>query len=126
MGTETRQRTERLLVRLTPQEIDEIRSKADRYGITAASFVRASCLQKPVPGRSNVPYKARKRAHLFRDSADLLSQLSRVGNNLNQLSKQANEGRFLESVDIRECLRKITDIADQITGQITPVDGGPE
>ena len=123
MGSETRQRTERLLVRLTPQEIDEIRSRADGCGITAAGFVRVSCLQKPAPGRSHVPYKSRKRAYLFRDSADLLAQLSRVGSNLNQLARGAHEGRFPEADDLRECLSKISSIADLITGSITLTEG---
>jgi hypothetical protein len=115
------------LVRLLPEEIVEIQGRADAAGLTAAAFVRRSCLSKTDDfSRQRVSYKARKSAYIYRDSADLLAQLSRVGNNLNQLAYLSNSGDAPAVSELQECLSKINVIADLITVSITPAEGDDE
>ncbi|WP_370373173.1 plasmid mobilization protein [Henriciella pelagia] len=71
-------RSERIDVYVTPTELAAINEAAETCDQTRAAFVRACALG------------ARPQAKPARVTADAIRQLTSIGNNLNQLAKQAN------------------------------------
>jgi predicted kinase len=85
-GSETRQRTRVVQVRLSEAEYAEITSRADAALLTPASYVRDAVLDAPAP-------RARRRPAVEAvQVARVLAQLGKIGSNLNQLARQANAG----------------------------------
>ncbi len=79
--TESERRTEQVKIRLTLSEVEHLRDQARITGMTVANLVRRRALSLPVqPTPSRV-------------DAQLLSELNRIGVNVNQLARSANTGR---------------------------------
>ena len=103
----TEKRTVALNVQLTPSERAEIDKRAARYGKTPSEFTRIvllSDLKDPPP----TP----------RDSAGLRAvavEIARVGNNLNQLARVANETRSAPQQ------RELSAVADEIIKALNKV-----
>lgn len=86
-GTETRQRSKLLQVRVTPDELAEIVAQADRAQLTPASYARSVLLSAPAP-------RARRRPSIEAETLGrLLGDLGKVGSNLNQIAHHLNAGR---------------------------------
>ena len=85
-------RSERIDVYVTPAELAAIDEAAETCDQTRAAFVRACALG------------ARPQAKPARISADAIRQLTKVGNNLNQLAKQANAGFVVSAPAINAAL----------------------
>ena len=107
-GTEKRQRTATIRLRLTPAEKAEIEARAERAGMASPAYLRQQALGEAGP-RSvrRLPVDA----ILIRQA---IGQMNYVGNNLNQLARRANMGD-LDGADARELapvLRKINDTAE--------------
>ena len=73
-------RSERVDVYVTPTELAAIDAAAEACDQTRAAFVRACALG------------VRPQAKPARITAEAIRQLTSIGNNLNQLAKQANTG----------------------------------
>jgi len=94
-GSETRQRTRVVQVRLSEAEYAEIAKRAEAALLTPASYVRAATLDAPPP-------RARRRPAVEAvQVARVLAQLGKIGSNLNQIAHRLNAGRSVapESVD---------------------------
>ena len=91
-GSEKRQRTYILPVRLTEAERSLLTERASLSGCTRAALIRHTALNTPLPPRPipcpTVDHKA---------FALLMAELGKIGSNINQLAKQANAGRFQEN-----------------------------
>ncbi|MGZ3218572.1 plasmid mobilization protein [Paracoccus sp. T5] len=86
-GTETRQRSKLLQIRVTPDELAEIVAQADRAQLTPASYARSVLLSAPAP-------RARRRPSIEAEAMGrLLGELGKVGSNLNQIAHHMNAGR---------------------------------
>jgi hypothetical protein len=83
-GSDKRQRNRRIIVRCTDSEFATILDRADRAGLFAAAFLRASALGSPGPRAVRRPPVDRQ------ELARLLGELGRVGNNLNQIARALN------------------------------------
>ncbi len=85
-GSETRQRTATVLVRLTPAELATLTERATAAGLSAAGYCRAAALGSAGP-------RARRRG---RENIDMMRQLlavwGKLGANVNQLAARANRG----------------------------------
>ena len=106
--SETRQRTETLFARVTPDEKSAIQARADRAGLASAAFLRAVALGEAGP-------RARRRPpvdHVV--IRQLLGELNRVGNNINQIARSLNSGEDLDMPELREALACYTKVADAI------------
>lgn len=68
-------------LRVTLNEQVQLEEIAKTYGLNVVEFVRRRALQKQLP-KFTMPGLKR----------DLLIELSRIGNNINQMSKRANQG----------------------------------
>lgn len=85
-GSETRQRTVSVAVRLTEAEHAELLRRADEVGLSVASFVRVQVLDVPPPRAARRPPIDRTMA------AQVLGQLGRIGSNINQIAHAFNAG----------------------------------
>jgi len=87
-GTEKRRTTKLVAFRVTPAEAESLRVAAEEAGQSIAAYVRGRALavSKIVPRRGKASIDD-KRLSLA------LSDLGRVGGNLNQLTRAANSGR---------------------------------
>ena len=102
-GSEKRQRTRRLSVRINEQEAEGIRQLADRAGISTGALVRHAIFNTPPPRAVRRPTVNQKAV------AQLLGQLGKIGTNINQLAKQANAGRYQENT-IELALRDLMEL----------------
>ena len=68
-------------LRVTLNEQVQLEEIAKTYGLNVVEFVRRRALQKQLPKFTMLGLQR-----------DLLIELSRIGNNINQMSKKANQG----------------------------------
>lgn len=85
-------RSERIDVYVTPTELAAIDGSAEACDQTRAAFVRACALG------------VRPQAKPARITAEAIRQLTSIGNNLNQLAKQANTGFVVSAPAIHSAL----------------------
>lgn len=96
--SETRQKQERLTVRFTPAEREELEALADREGLTLGSYVRSRSLEQPTTRAVRRPTVAVKLL------GGLLAQIGKIGSNLNQIARQLNQGATLPLSEIETVL----------------------
>ena len=75
-----RKRNKTLTIRLTEQEYDTILRKTLRSGMSMTDFLIASTEQTQI--------------HVAEDTKPLVTELKRIGNNLNQITAKINAGAF--------------------------------
>ena len=81
-------RTERVYVSLAPAEAEAVRAAADAAGLSASAYARRRLLGRPV-----APLVLGRRVEAAQSElVGAAGELSRVGSNLNQLARRANEG----------------------------------
>jgi len=107
-GTEKRQRTAVLHIRLTPDERDRINAHAERAGLAAASYARQLLLGSQPPRQVRRPPV--ERAELGR----LLGAIGHVGANLNQLAHRSNSGLPVVRRELAEALQGLAQVRDAI------------
>ena len=100
---------ERLTVRLSLQDRQEIERRAEAMGVTPSGYLRTCALSAP-------QVKARRR----KPTADqveltrLLVALSRIGNNLNQIARALNAGSAYRPDELRESLQALLALKRQM------------
>ena len=82
-------------IRLTEQEKNLIEKKANNCNMTITKFILSSCLKDKIVIINGL------------DKVD--SELRRIGNNINQLTKLANE-RVITAVDLKEVRMEVINI----------------
>lgn len=87
-GSEKRQRTAAILVRLTPEERAAAEEAASRAGLSLASFARGQMLGGRPPRAARRPPVEKAQLAL------ILAQLGKIGSNLNQIARASNMGLF--------------------------------
>lgn len=108
--SEARQRTDRLFVRLTPEEKAIFLGRADKAGLTAAAFLRAAALGNAGPrAQKRVPADAQA-------LREMIGHLGKIGSNLNQIARYLHTGGSAEVVlgDIRDVLADHARIRDRL------------
>ena len=100
-------RTERFNLRLTPAELAHVHTQATRAGIGAHEYARRRVLgHKVPPARSQI-------------DASLLTELNRIGVNLNQLTHAVNSGIVIER-EAALVLAQVQAIIERIGGADGP------
>lgn len=87
-------------LRLSPNEKEELKARADRAGLNLSEYIRSRALGKKI--KTEVEEEA-------------IRQIRRVGTNLNQIAKWANEGKdqavhsaAQETIEeVKQAIRKI-------------------
>ena len=99
-------RTQRVLIDVSAEEKASLRLAAAAHGLPVARFIRQAAL-----GRAMVRAEART------ERRDLIGQLGRIGNNLNQLAHWSNQSQSpadsralaVALADLRQVARAIVD-----------------
>jgi hypothetical protein len=107
-GSEKRQRTAPLGIRLTPAERAKIDADAERAGLTPASYARQVLLGAPAPRQVRRPPVER------RELARLLGALGHVGGNLNQLAHRFNSGLPTDRQEVLDAIRGLAPVRDAV------------
>jgi len=102
-GSETRQRTAAVLVRLTPAELATATARAEAAGLSLASYFRAAALGSAGP-------RVRRQYADVDMLRRLLGAVGKVGANVNQLAAAANRGALPDDADIGSAVRDIRDL----------------
>lgn len=102
-GSETRQRTFTMTIRLNQQEVEAVRKLADKAGMPAASLLRRALFDTPPPRAVRRPTVSHQAV------ARLLGQLGKIGSNINQLAHYAHLGRYQEN-SIEMALRDLAEL----------------
>ena len=96
-------RTSHFGLQLTPSERAELERRAQKRGMMLAEFVRACCFLT-----SGQDADAPRRGTRDASAAAIVAELGRVGNNLNQLARHANETGLIEDHEaLRETITEL-------------------
>ena len=87
--SENRKRNQTLSIRLTPAEKDAIVQQADKARMSLTDYILTSALVTEI--------------HVAEDTRPLITELKRIGNNLNQISTKINVGAF-QSYNFQEVI----------------------
>ncbi len=119
-GSETRKRSEQILIRLTPDERAIIGQRADERGLSAADFARAELLGRDptgAPKRRRTPTGADKKlAAVLAELAAIRSELGHYGANLNQLAHNSNLGRRVPRTALEPLTAAVDALGRRLTG----------
>ena len=85
-----KRRNKSILIKLTEAEREAWRCRAQSEGLTVADLIRSRMATKAV-GRSPIPRRVRRPATA---PAELVAQVARLGNNLNQIARHLNRGAW--------------------------------
>ena len=106
-GSRTRQ-TRPLSLYLTAEERAAVAEAADRAALPLSGYVRSVLLQAPPPRQVRRPPIEQQLL------GKLVGQLGRLGNNLNQLTRLANEGRIVPPQTLGMALDDVRRLVDDI------------
>lgn len=84
-----RKRERKLTVRLSENEWSFIDTEVAKSSLKKEAFVRARILRKPIPLQKHP------------DIGLLITELNRIGNNVNQLAKNSNMGKPVPKQELR-------------------------
>jgi hypothetical protein len=106
--SQTRQRTRSVSVPLTEDERAAIEREAAGAGQSLGGYMREKVLGTATPGTRRTP--APEAAQLAR----LLGQLGKVGSNLNQLTRLANQRQLVPPPVLELCLREVGELTQAV------------
>jgi hypothetical protein len=107
MGNETRQRQQRVMIRLNDAEHAALMSKAEKSGLPLGAYARQVLL--------DVAPRGRRRPHV--DAVLLLQVLGRlgpIGSNINQLARVANSGGWPDGRYLDSAYAEIAEVCDSL------------
>lgn len=107
-GSEKRQRTGIIGIRVSAAERAELEEAAERVGLTLGSYIRECVLATPKTRAVRRPAVEQKLL------AQLLGQLGKVGGNIHQIVKHMNFGNGVVREDLRSALASFEQAAADI------------
>ena len=107
-GSETRQRGKTVTIRVSPDEKASLTAKADRAGLTLASYSRQVLIE------ARPPRQARRPTIEARSIAKLLAETGRIGSNVNQIARKLNNGSSADTDAIIDAVAAIRIMRDQL------------
>ena len=108
-GSEKRQRNRLISLRLSDGEFNRIAARADACGLGVSSFLRASGLDGDAGPRAH-----RRPPADHRILRQILGQLGRVGNNINQIARALNSEDKSKLPQLQEALKVYAEIRKAI------------
>ena len=118
-------RTSRVVVRLTDEERATLEREAQAAGLSMSDFVRSRTLnvrQRP-SARTAMTRAAAPAPSFTAMSPALFAELSRIGNNLNQLARAFNAGRDIDRGEVIRLATRAwqTMLRDEVTARYITV-----
>jgi hypothetical protein len=107
-GSETRKRTKTKSIRFTPEELAQVEAMAERAGLTVGGWLRLAVLDAPPPRQSRRPVVEKELLSL------LLRHLGKIGSNVNQLARTANQGTTPDIDELQEACFAVTEARDMV------------
>jgi hypothetical protein len=107
-GSDKRQRGKIIAFRCLEEEFAAIAAKADRAGLSCGAFLRAAGLGSPGPRAVRRPPADHKALR------QILGELGRVGNNLNQIARMLNTGQQPDLPELKTALSAYIEIRNAI------------
>ena len=111
-GTDKRQRSVTVTVRLTAEERAHLESLSSRAGLAAGAFMRAAAFGGAGPRAQRRPPADHAALR------QLLGEVGRVGNNINQIARSLNAGQEADIPELREALSAYLGIRNAIYGAL--------
>jgi hypothetical protein len=107
--------SERITIRLKPEELARLKQDADIAAVDVATVARAQLLNAPMP-------KRKYRRSVDHDKlADVLIALGRIGTNLNQIAKVANSNQDVSHFRDAKLLKNLLEeIRDKVRAALAP------
>lgn len=99
-------------IRLTDDEMKEIKKRAGN--ITTSTFLRQLALEQPIPQPTSKPKKV-----IHSADPELIREVNRIGININQLAKHANEGQEVGNAVLIALLNLQTSLDDAVARTMT-------
>lgn len=120
-------RSERITVRVSPDEEDWIIKKAEKSGVSKSRYIRqVSLCQRPqaeVPfSKSDQPVSVNGPITNEELKKVLNSDLPKIGNNINQLAKHVNEQRSIgpkQTSELEQCRKDLDELTEVIVDAIS-------
>lgn len=94
MAEKDRLRTEQFLLRMLPEEKAMLEKNAFELGLSKADYLRKTILYGEIIGQHPVIDKEQGR--------ELLYEVNRIGNNINQIAYRSNVSRIVKESDWKE------------------------
>lgn len=111
-GSETRQATARLTIRLTPEQRHKLDEWANSAGLACGSYARAKLFTGQPVRAARVPPVERQAL------AQVLAQLGRLNGNVYQISRAANFGQPYEPEALKKALKEISELRAAVLGAL--------
>lgn len=113
----------RALLRLTEDERTRLEADATKEGTTVSDLVRARLLRQPVPRVRAAMTRVSMQSGFQAMDPVLFAQLSRLGNNLNQLARAFNSGQDVDRAEIMRFVSHVcqTMLSDEVTARYVTV-----
>ena len=93
---------------LTPEERAKAEADAQALGLSLSGYARTLLLGAVTPGTPRRPLPSAE------ELARMLGQLGKVGSNLNQLTKLANQGQLVPPATLGLCVAEVRQLTAQI------------
>jgi hypothetical protein len=107
--TKSEKRDRQLNLKLTARELDWVRARAAKAGMRAVDFARAQLFVERRLRASRRPQVA----HL---DPLFIAQVSRIGNNLNQMTRSFHRGQISAPAELGPLLQAIRDVVNKGAG----------
>jgi len=107
--------SERITIRLTPEQYARLKRDADSAAVDVVTLARAQLLNAPLPKRKY------RRSVDHERMADVLLALGKIGGNLNQIAKVANSnGDTSHFRDAKLLKNLLEEIRDEVRAALAP------
>ena len=104
---EKKQRTNRVVVHLTDDELDALNRDVARTGCSREQYLRFTMML----------YRPKEKPPA--DFAPVLRELSRIGNNLNQIARKANETGSIDTEEYRKNAADLQEVTSRLIREVT-------
>lgn len=103
-----RERSKQINIRLNQSEVELLQKNIDKSKLNQNEFIRKSILEKNII--------------VIEEIKDLMSELKRVGNNLNQITRLINSGDIKDSKELAEIKSNLENVWKEIIKSLKKVN----
>lgn len=91
-----RTRPKQIVIRLTEEEFAKVKAQVEKSGLKQQDYLIRAITNKPITNTDGLK--------------ELVPEIKRVGNNLNQLSRKANEGYVIGVEQLEQAKKELSEV----------------
>lgn len=91
-----RTRPKQIVIRLTEEEFAKVKAQVEKSGLKQQDYLIRAITNKPITNTDGLK--------------ELVPEIKRVGNNLNQLSRKANEGYVIGVEQLEQAQKELSEV----------------